>query len=227
MINKIFKQYNKFANEFSVLHSNLDKITNKYYYQRFDGLLKNKKVLDLGCGEGKDLLYFKNKGAKIYGIDSSEKMVELAKIKVGDKNIKNGYFSKIPFENNSFDIVASKYSMQTSDDIDSIYKEVNKILKRDGFFVFLVVHPIRQFMEKNKNSKDYFKKEIVKSHIFGNKITVNEPSHTMLEYFSPYFFNHFELIDFDEKFDPSNAEMVNNDKYPAFMLIKAKKKYFF
>ena len=224
MGDKNLKQYNYFAKHFAVLHSNLDKLTNKCYYLRFKNLLKRKKVLDLGCGEGKDLKFFLNKGAKIYGIDSSEKMIELASKNLPDSEIKLGYFEKIPFGNSSFDVVASKYAFQTSKKIDIIYKEAYRVLKKNGTFVFLVVHPIRQFMEKKKKKKDYFKQEIVHSVLFGGKLTVKEPSHSFLEYLSPYFLKHFELIDYDEKFDPSNAEMVEGSSYPAFLIIKAKKK---
>jgi len=224
MTDKNLKQYNKFAKRFTSLHSNLDKLTNKYYYPRFKNHLNHKKILDLGCGEAKDLKYFLKNGAEVYGIDASEEMVTLAKNNLPESKIKLGYFEKIPFTDSFFDVIASKYSLQSSKDIDSIYKEVNRTLKKDGLFIFLVVHPIRQFMEKKKEKKDYFKKEDVNSILFGGKLTVKEPTHTLLEYLSPYFLKHFEIIDYDEKYDPSNAEKINGDKYPAFMIIKARKK---
>lgn len=220
----IIKQYNKFASSFVELHSNLDTATNACYFPRFEGLLKNKKVLDLGCGEGKDLQYFKEQGARIYGIDISERMIELAQKNLPDAQIKLGLFEKIPFEKDAFDVVASKYALQTSGTIDPTYKEIHRVLKKDGVAILVMTHPIRQFMEKRYPRKDYFKKEIVDSVLFGGKLTVQEESHTLLEYFSPYFFKHFELLDYDEKFDPTNAEMVRGESYPAFMLIKFRKK---
>ena len=144
------KQYNKFAEEFNGLHKGLDKVTNLSYYSYFDENLKNKTLLDLGCGEGVDIKYFDKLGANSYGIDSSEKMVEISNKKYEKSNnkIRLGYFENIPFKDNTFDVVCSKYSIQTSENIEPIYREVKRVLKKNGEFIFLVVHPIRQFIEK-------------------------------------------------------------------------------
>jgi ubiquinone/menaquinone biosynthesis C-methylase UbiE len=218
------KQYNKFASKFARLHSKLDKTTNEVFYPMFVGDIKGKKLLDLGCGEGKDLLYFEKYGAKTYGIDISTDMIRLAKALSPNSVLEIGKIEKLPFKINYFDFVVSKYAFQTSRDINPIFKEVNRVLKKGGIFCFVVTHPIRQFMEKKRNKKDYFKKELVKSVLFRGELVVEEPSHTMLEYLSPYFLKNFCVVAYEERFDPSNAEKVNGDKYPAFMIIKAVKK---
>lgn len=218
------KQYDKIANKFSLLHSKLDKVTNAAYYPRLMTEIKGKKLLDLGCGDGIDLYNFQAAGAKVSGVDISKEMVELAKKRLPKAELLVAHNEKIPFKDNAFDIVTSKYVFQTSKNLDPIYKQVQRVLKRKGIFCFVAVHPVRQFMEKKKNNKDYFKKELVHSVLFGGKLTVHEPSHTVLEYLSPYFLLHFDLIDYDEKFDPSNAEKVEGAKYPAFLLIKARKR---
>lgn len=221
MLIKLAKQYNGFADKFSILHGRLDRITNRHYYSLFDNI-RDKKLLDLGCGEGKDLKSFKSKGAQVFGVDSSENMIKVIRTKLsGDFRI--GFFEELPFGKDFFDIVASKYALQTAENIEDVYKEVTRVLKIDGIFCFLVTHPIRQFMEKKKMNKDYFKKELVNSIIFNGALTVQEPTHTFLEYFSPYFMKHFQILSYDEVFDPSNAEMVEGSKYPAFFVIKAQK----
>lgn len=52
-------------------------------YERFERKLKGKKILDLGCGGGRDLLYFKSKGYDIEGIDGCLKLVEIARRRSG------------------------------------------------------------------------------------------------------------------------------------------------
>jgi len=42
-------------------------------------------ILDLGCGPGRDALYFKAKGYDVYGLDGSEALVSYAKRLLGDK----------------------------------------------------------------------------------------------------------------------------------------------
>ena len=98
-----------------------------------------------------------------------------------------------------------------------------RIIKKKGLFIFLVTHPLRQFIEKKKKNKDYFKKEVVNSIILDATLTVKEPSHTLSEYFSDFFLENFEIISIVEKHDPA-AEKIGNDIYPGFMIIKARKK---
>lgn len=218
------KQYDQIADKFSLLHSKLDKVTNAAYYPHLLSELKGKKLLDMGCGDGIDLQNFQSAGAKVYGVDASKEMIELAKKRLPKSELVVSYNEKVPFKENFFDFVTSKYVFQTSKTLDPIYMEAYRVLKKKGVFCFVAVHPVRQFMEKKKNGKDFFKKELVHSILFGGKLTVHEPSHTFAEFLSPYFLSHFDLVDYDEKYDPSNAEKVNGDKYPAFLLIKARKR---
>lgn len=224
MVNKHLKQYNNFAEKFSSISRKEDKVNRKAFYSQINFPLKNKKILDLGCGDGADLIYYKKLGAKVYGLDVSEEMINLAQSKIPQADLKVGLFEKIPYDNNFFDVVVSEYALQTSKKIELIYKEVERILKSGGIFLFLVVHPLRQFIEKKRKGKNYFKQEIINSVLFGGKIIVREPSHTILEYFSDFFLKHFDLLSYDEKSDPNNAEKINNDIYPAFMIIKARKR---
>jgi ubiquinone/menaquinone biosynthesis C-methylase UbiE len=120
-------------------------------------------------------------------------------------------------------VVVSKWAIQTSPEIEPIYKEVARVLKPNGAFLFLACHPLRQFLEKKKHPKDYFKKEMVESILFGGKVVVQEPSHTMNEYLSPFFFEHFRLQGYFEGFDDA-IEMVDGDTYPGFSIFRASRK---
>jgi ubiquinone/menaquinone biosynthesis C-methylase UbiE len=216
------KQYNGIANKYSDLFVKENELSIAAYFKQFDFDLNNKKLIDLGCGDGHDLQIFGKHGAILHGIDASEDMVKQAKVLNPSADIKVGYFENIPYPDNSFDIVVSKWSFQTSAEIEPIYKEVLRVLKPNGYFVFLTGHPTRQFIEKKKHPKDYFKKEMVESVLFGGKITVKEPSHTMNEYLSPFFLHHFVLQEYMEGFD-AGAEKVEGDIYPIFVIFKARK----
>lgn len=187
-------------------------------------LMSNIKIaLDFGCGLGDMIEYLQNKNIVCAGVDSSVEMVQKAKANTGS-DIRCEDFAKTSFESNSFDLIISKWAMQTSPDIDPIYEEAARLLKNDGHFVFLVVHPLRQFLEKKKQGKDYFKKEIVDSVIFDGAITVHEPSHTLKEYLSETFFKLFTLIGIDEGAEFPAAEQVGGDIYPTYLIIVAQKK---
>ncbi len=151
-------------------------------------------------------------------------MVKLALESTQNKaEIKEAYFEEIPFPDNFFDIICSKYALQASPDMQPIFQEVNRVLKPGGTFIFLVGHPIYQFLEKRKHPKNYFLKEVIDVKIFNGRFDICEPTHTLNEYLSPYFIQHFELKTYIEEAEDS-IDKINGDIYPAFLLIKSIKK---
>lgn len=196
------------------------------YHSQFEPDLTDRKILDLGCGDGHDLKLFCEQGAIAYGVDASLPMVSLALKNTKNKTeVKEAYFDNLPFQDNFFDVVCSKYALQASPDIQPIYQEVNRVLKPGGAFIFLVGHPIYQFLEKRKHPKNYFLKEMIDVKIFKGRFEICEPTHTLSEYLSPYFIRHFELNAYIEEAEDS-IDRIDGDIYPAFLLIRSTKKGF-
>lgn len=217
-------RYDKFAQTYAHARLNYNQKSYEAYHEQFNFELKDKKLLDLGCGDGSDLKVFAERGAIIYGVDASKSMVELALKNTNQKAIiKEAYFENTSFFDNYFDVVCSKYAFQASKDIQLIYKEVNRLLKSGGIFIFLVGHPIYQFMEKRKHPKDYFSQEMNDVKLFGDSIIIREPTHTLNEYLSPYFIKHFTLETYKEEFEHS-VEKINGDTYPVFLILKSIRK---
>lgn len=176
------KQYNNVAEDFGKLFEKMNMKSVVALNGVLSTVLKSKiwTALDFGCGLGDMIEYLNSKKIICSGVDISKEMVLLSTQRTG-ADIRVEDFSKTSFEKNSFDLITSKWAMQTSPEIQPIFKEAHRLLKKNGYFVFLVVHPIRQFIEKKKMKKDYFKKEIVHSIIFDGAITVQEPSNTFTE----------------------------------------------
>lgn len=217
-------KYDEFANHYSDIFLEENQISTNLYHAQFDMALSNQQFLDLGCGDGYDLNYFAERGAVVHGIDASPSMVTLATQNTHNKmTIKEAYFESLPFEDNTFDIIGSKYAMQAAADIDLIYKEVVRVLKPGGYFIFLVGHPIYQFMEKRKHPKDYFHKEIIDVKIFHGRIQIQEPTHTLEEFLSSFYLKHFELLSYNERAEDS-IDKIDGDTYPTFLLLKGRKR---
>ena len=97
--------------------------------------LKEQKgnVLDFGSGSGRDLIKIKN--GKMYLLDFSEKMIELAKQKAKKENIKAEFavssMIKTPYENNFFNsaICISALHCLTKPEQKKAIKELYRILK--------------------------------------------------------------------------------------------------
>ncbi|MEK7145060.1 MAG: methyltransferase domain-containing protein [Patescibacteria group bacterium] len=110
------------------------------------GNIKNKKVLELGCGGGQCSIFLSKNGAICNGIDISEKQIQYA-IKLAEKNnVKIDYYvgpgtNLDCFKNNDFDIVLSVFAMQYIRNLDKCFNEVSRILKKGGRLIFSFDHP--------------------------------------------------------------------------------------
>jgi ubiquinone/menaquinone biosynthesis C-methylase UbiE len=218
------KQYNGFAKDYSRIIKDKSRHSRRIFYKHLNFPLVGRKILDAGCGDGTDLLYFTKHKAKVFGIDSSEAMIDLAGQNAPLAKTIVGDFSRLPFSNHFFDVVISKHALQSSANLQPILKEFYRVLKPKGFLLYLSVHPLRQFMEKKMKKKDYFLKEKVESILFGGLLKVTEPTHTFNEYLSAWVLKNFDICEFEECYDPYSAEKVDGSSYPGFFIIKAQKR---
>jgi ubiquinone/menaquinone biosynthesis C-methylase UbiE len=108
---------------------------------RFSNDWKPGKILDIGCGNGRNLLYFAKRGFEVYGLDFSKEMVEQAKemfkknkIEIKEKQLIVADMRNIPFENENFDYVISVASLHhlPKKDHQEAIEEIKRVLKRNG-----------------------------------------------------------------------------------------------
>ncbi len=224
MNEKVLKQYNQWANEHDWKTAKYDKESRKSFYSFINFETKGKKLLDIGCGSGYDLMHYEKMGFDCFGVDASEEEVKIGQTRFPEEKIKVGYSYALPFEDESFDVIVSKYAAQTFEDIASFYEEVNRVLKPEGYIVLLATSTMRHFLEKTEKPRDYFKKEVVTSWIYDHSLPLQEISHTMNDYFSNYFFKHFVLEQFVEEYDDISTEHLGGEKYPGYFIYRAKKK---
>lgn len=227
MKNHITKQYNEWADDHDWKTIKYDKQSRARFYSFFNFETKGKKLLDIACASGHDLMHYQNEfGCDVYGVDASDAEAKLAQERLGNPDkVKVGFSYDLPFENETFDIVVSKYAPQNFEDIAAFYKEAERVLKPGGHFLILTTHPMRHFLEKTAKPRDYFKKEVVTSWIYEHTLSLQEVSHTMNDYFSDFFFEHFTLEKYLEETDTKECiEWVDNEIYPGYFLYRAKKK---
>lgn len=97
--------------------------------------LEDPKILDVGCGTGKNMEDLKSLGI-VYGLDSSPDAISFCK-KRGLKNLILAYAEKTHFKKSSFDIVTLLDVLEHTDDYKTL-KEVYRILKINGLLVITV-----------------------------------------------------------------------------------------
>jgi len=105
-----------------------------------------KKLLELGCGQGRDTIYFASNDLEVSTLDSSSVAIKNLERKLTEKNISihTRHFDArrgIPFSNNSFDAIYAHmfFNMQfTDDELKFLFSESSRVLKNHGLLYFSV-----------------------------------------------------------------------------------------
>lgn len=104
------------------------------------------KVLDIGIGTGLSSKLFHEFGMKVYGMDISEEMLEAVRNKNITQNLTKHDLTKFPYpyEKDFLDLVINAGVFQFFEDLQPIFMETGRIMKRDGHFAFVVGHRTQQ-----------------------------------------------------------------------------------
>ncbi len=97
--------------------------------------LNNIKILDIGCGGGLLCEPLSKLGAKVVGIDASEKNIKIAKTHAKRSNLKINYYCASPENFNfkeKFDVVLNMEIVEHVENVSLFLKESTKFLKKDG-----------------------------------------------------------------------------------------------
>ena len=115
----------------------------RFLAQAFAGVPKNfsGRLLEVPVGTGVlSLPVYKNlTGAEIFCLDYSDKMLEAAKARAGQMNLRGikflqGDVSNLPFADNFFDLVLSVSGFHVFADKNSAWSETRRVLKSGGTF---------------------------------------------------------------------------------------------
>jgi tellurite methyltransferase len=115
----------------------------------FDQLLKGRitsemRVLDAGCGGGRNLIYFFRSGFNVSGVDqSSEAIAQIRSVAaqlaphLPEENFRAAAIEQMPFDDKSFDVVISSAVLHFARDEahwHGMVREMWRVLKPGGIF---------------------------------------------------------------------------------------------
>ena len=97
--------------------------------------LKNIKILDVGCGGGLLSEPMCRLGAKVTGIDASDKNIKVAKLHAEKNNLQIDYLCSSPEKfsaKDKFDVILNMEIVEHVEDVNFFLKSCSKLLKKDG-----------------------------------------------------------------------------------------------
>jgi ubiquinone biosynthesis O-methyltransferase len=104
------------------------------------------RVLDIGCGTGHLSQKLCKKGAKVTGIDISEKMLEKACVKKNAKGLDIEYKKMdvydLEFHDSTFDYVFSMAAFEFIEDMERAFTSIKRVLKDDGIIIIGTIQKV-------------------------------------------------------------------------------------
>lgn len=151
------------------------------------------EVLELGCGAGKNTEWLLSKATHVTGVDFSEEMLNLAKEKIKEGDVRfilADISTEWNFVSSKIDLLTCSLVLEHIKDIDFIFKQAANSLKANGLFYIGELHPFKQY----QGSKARFE---TSDGIFELECFV----HHISDYFQCAEDNGFRCIQLKEWFD--------------------------
>jgi len=109
------------------------------YRATFDrvGLMAGAKYLDVGCGAGLAAHTAAERGAVVSGLDAAEKLLEIARARLPEGDFRVGELEKLPFEDDTFEVVTGFNSFQYAAHPGAALMEAKRVAKPGGRVVVM------------------------------------------------------------------------------------------
>jgi predicted TPR repeat methyltransferase len=155
-----------------------------------------KIVLELGCGTGKNTEWLLNKAERIIGLDFSQEMLNKAEEKIADKRVifkKADLTKDWEIENNFADLITSSLTLEHIENLDHIFSQANRKLKKNGLFFISELHSFKQYSGSKAKYETENGTEELEVYV-----------HHISEYIDDAKNNGFQLIELKEWFDENS-----------------------
>lgn len=184
-----------------------------FRYLRKQGMQwNNLRVLDLGCGNGRNIIHLASLGASAVGIDISQVAVELARENARDKGVNIDFRvchmgEKLIFPNNSFNLIIDATSSNALNESErEIYlSEVERVLEKNGYF----------FVRALCKDGDQNAKKLIKMYPGLEKDTYKIPNVGLVErvFTKEDFFKTYERFEIETMVKTTSYSKIGNQSY--------------
>lgn len=150
-------------------------------------------IVELGCGTGKNTAWLASKADHVKALDFSSEMLNRAQAKIEAENVtfsQTDITKDWPVRSGWSNLITSSLVLEHIEDLDFIFREASRVLKRCGKFYICELHPYRQY--EGKQARFQTDKGLHKLEAFTHHIT---------DYLSSAKKSGFHLTDINEYFD--------------------------
>jgi SAM-dependent methyltransferase len=92
-------------------------------------LAAGQRVLDIGCGTGVFLRLAVERGAHAFGLDASEALVQLARERAPEADVRVGEMERLPYDDDTFDLVTGFNAFFFAADLVTALREAGRVAK--------------------------------------------------------------------------------------------------
>ena len=157
-------------------------------------------ILELGCGTGKNTGWLAKKADHVTAFDFSPKMMEKAKQKIDSDNViftRADITQTWPVKPGWANLIVCSLVLEHIEELEPIFKEAVRALKRGGKFYLCELHPLKQY--NGSRAK------------FETGEGLQQPDafvHHISDYLAAAKKEGFKLLDLDEHFDDREKENI-------------------
>ena len=122
-----------------------ERLLNRYEnFRSIEDILSKKKILDLGCGGGILSEHLAKKGANITAIDSSKPLIDLAKKRAINQNLKINYklgtIDSLKKNNSKFDVIISLEVIEHVKNYETFLRNIFLCLENGGIVILSTIN---------------------------------------------------------------------------------------
>lgn len=146
---------------------NLTRDLDQHVTRSLLGDLRFDSILEIGCGTGKNTGFLAQIGQKVRAVDFSQGMIEKAKQKVRAENVRFAILDimqRWELGAQSFDLIVCNLVLEHIQNLDFVFSEAARTLRRNGRFFVNELHPSKQY--DGKKARFYRNEEKIEVEAF-------------------------------------------------------------
>jgi SAM-dependent methyltransferase len=94
------------------------------------GIGPGTRMLDIGCGSGEFLIQAAERGATVSGIDAAQGMIEIARRRLPEADLRVGPMERLPWPDGAFDLACGINAFQFAADVAGALAEAGRVATR-------------------------------------------------------------------------------------------------